>query len=101
MSLSDAKDLVGVIGGLIGVVAMVYAWLTARSKVNSEHVSDLLVRVQAIEADFRHMPSKDTVHGLELAISEIKGDIHAMSEAFSAVQRTAQRIENYLLRGKA
>ena len=101
MNLSDAKDLVGVAGGLIGIIAMVYAWLIARSKVNAEHVSDLLTRVQSIEADFRHIPSKDTVHGLELSISEIKGDIHAMSEAFSAVQRTAQRIENYLLGGKA
>jgi len=38
MDLSDLKDLSGVVAFLISLGTMVYAWLTSKSRINSEHL---------------------------------------------------------------
>lgn len=102
--MAEAQTLISAASGILAIAAMVYAWLTSRSSKNAEEIKhlrelsqSLAARVQTVEQDIRHIPTKDAVHMLELSIAEIKGDIHAMSETFAAVQRTAQRIENFLL----
>ena len=95
--ITELKDIVAAVGGLLGIAAMVYSWLTARSRANATELDDISKKVTALESEIKHIPSKDVVHQLELSISKIEGDIHAMSQAFKAVERTAVRIESFLL----
>lgn len=54
-------------------------------------------RVAKLEHDFQHLPTKEQVHKLDLAVSDMKGDVKAMSETMRAVDKTTGRLENYLL----
>lgn len=102
MTADDIKAWAGVV---IAAGAWVYTWFTARSKDNAARidklegkVEDHSGRLQAVEQELHHLPDKDRFHGLELAISDIKGQLSAMTEATEAVGRTARRVEDYLLK---
>lgn len=60
-------------------------------------------RVGHIETVLGQMPDKDTVHRLEVSVTEIRGDIKAQGETLSAVKATTNRVEDFLLNrgGKA
>ena len=107
MDFAVLKDAASFAAALIAIGAAVYAWITAKSKTNSESignlaksVSDLTRRVDHVEDEVGHLPDRDSVHKMELSISEIRGEIGKMTASFEAVERTAHRIENYLLNGK-
>ncbi|MBB4302337.1 hypothetical protein GGD81_001364 [Rhodobium orientis] len=102
--LDEFKTWVGTIGGGLGAVSVVYTWLTSRSATNaaelqkhSELLTETTRRVDAIEGEMRHLPDKDTVHKMELAMAEIRGELGQMSASAQATQRTVQRIEAHLL----
>ena len=104
MEAAEIKDWVGIVLGLIAVVGTVYTWVTARSAKNTAELSGLhedhqvlAAKVAAIETEIAHMPSKDMVHTMEIAIAKIERDIHAMAQAFEGIQRTANRIEGHLM----
>ena len=71
--------------------------LTGQQRNHAKSVGELKDRVAKIEAEIAHLPNKDSVHQLELAITKIGGDISTMSEKFASVARTSTRIEQYLL----
>lgn len=54
-------------------------------------------RIQALEGDFKHLPSKDDIHGLMLAVEIIKGELGKMGATYDGVNRTVRRIEDFLL----
>ena len=54
-------------------------------------------RIQALEGDFKHLPSKDDIHALVLAVEIIKGELGKMGATYDGVNRTVRRIEEYLL----
>lgn len=56
-------------------------------------------RLDRLEAEMAHMPSKDMVTDLKLTVTEIRGDMQTMRESFASVQRTALRIEDFLMKG--
>ncbi|MFG1466579.1 DUF2730 family protein [Xanthobacter sp. DSM 24535] len=60
-------------------------------------VSKVDHRVAKLEHDFQHLPTKEQVHKLDLAVSDMKGDVKAMNETMKAVDKTTGRLENYLL----
>lgn len=65
-------------------------------------------RLQAVEADMRHMPDREQAHRLELAIEKLTGSletlderltgrIEALDERLKPVAATSARIQNYLM----
>lgn len=54
-------------------------------------------RIQALEGDFKHLPSKDDIHSLVLAVEIIKGELGKMGATYDGVNRTVRRIEDFLL----
>lgn len=54
-------------------------------------------RIQALEGDFKHLPSKDDIHTLVLAVEIIKGELGKMGATYDGVNRTVRRIEDYLM----
>lgn len=55
-------------------------------------------RLQAIEGELRHLPDKDGVNELKVAIAELQGAVGKIDASFGALQPTVRRIEDYLLK---
>lgn len=53
-------------------------------------------RIQAAESDIAHRPTLDLYHDLGLAVSEIRGDLKAISEALKTNTELTRRIDNHL-----
>ncbi|ODT18901.1 MAG: hypothetical protein ABS35_22720 [Kaistia sp. SCN 65-12] len=55
-------------------------------------------RLTEIEARISNMPDMESVHGLALTVSEIRGDVRAQGETLKAVSASSQRVEDFLMR---
>jgi hypothetical protein len=104
MSIDDLRDLLSVAAALIATGGAIYAWLTARSKANSGALRELERehrevehRVTSVEGDIRHLPDKESVHALQLAISEMRGSMGRIEESLGGTNRTVRRMEEFLM----
>jgi uncharacterized protein Yka (UPF0111/DUF47 family) len=58
-------------------------------------------RVLEIDSELRHLPSKDTVHKIEISLEQMKTELAKVASSADQSARTAARVETYLLeRGK-
>lgn len=90
---------------LISLGATAYSWMTARSKVNAEHLKrvdgnlkDHDRRIQKVESEIEHLPSKDSHHNLEIALAEMNGELKAMATNVDSLARTTRRMEEFLMK---
>lgn len=94
----DAIQLLGLL--LVGL----YAWQGRRHAATVHGLSDLSIRMTVAESRLEAMPSAEAVHDLALRLSELSGDVKAVSARLDGVdgslkglQATSARLENYLL----
>lgn len=66
-----------------------------------ETARDALRKVDQLERDMQHLPTKDQVQNLQLKVTELAGDMKAQNETLKAVSATSSRVETYLLTGRA
>jgi len=104
-AIADFKDTLYVINILISLGAVFYVWLTARSRGNEkglktlgETVTNLDRRIVKIEGEMEHLPTKEGQHRLELAMSEMAGDMKQMAEALKSHNMTVRRMEDVLMK---
>jgi hypothetical protein len=90
-----------------GQIAKVAADLDAHKEAGQTSRAELSERLGNVEVALQHMPDKDTVHRLEVAVAEVRGDVRAQSEAVRGladnvrtVAASGERIESYLLQAK-
>lgn len=89
--LLSAAAIIGVVGG----------YISKGSKEVSSKVADHEQRISKVENDLAHMPNTETVHQLQLTITEIKGQMGIMAKSSEATERTTRRVEEFLMqRGK-
>lgn len=55
-------------------------------------------RVQAVEQTQRSGPTKDDLHGLELALGDLKGEMKAMRAAMDGNSKIMERLETIVSR---
>lgn len=114
MELGVIKDWLGLIAVMISVGVFVHSWLTSGSKTNAtalaeqkkqtgaaleahgKKLTDHDRRIQSVEAEMKHLPDKDTVLELKLAIAELKTTVAVMGESMGSIGRTVHRIDDYL-----
>jgi hypothetical protein len=53
-------------------------------------------RIQAVEGELRHLPDKDMVNELKLAISDLNGTVKAMDAQLNGLSYTVKSIDGYL-----
>jgi hypothetical protein len=104
MDMYTLTNLGSLVGPIIAVGGVVYTWLTSRATQNSTEIKELTTRLvtaeaqlQALDTALKQVPDKDTVHELDIKVTQLTGTIGVVNEAVQAVQRTAQRIEQFLL----
>lgn len=54
-------------------------------------------RVTRIETDFKHLPDKDATHSLQVAISEMRGEVKQLRESIRPVAAMADRIQEAMI----
>ncbi len=101
----DIKDWLGALALIVSLMTTVYAWMTSKAKANSEHlkmVDSKLVehdrRIQSVESELKHLPDKDDVNELKLAIAELRGTVGRLDESLGGVSRTVRRVEGFLMK---
>ena len=93
---------------LLSIANMIWAWMSkggARLAAKLEKVDqctdDHERRIQSIEGELKHLPSKEDVAQLELQLSAMDGKLNSAERELASVARTARRIEHHLLGMKA
>ncbi|MGO4558309.1 DUF2730 family protein [Mesorhizobium sp. 2RAF21] len=99
---------------VIALMTIVYRWFTSGEKKNAEDLTDHRDkvsksleavgqsiaahdrRIQAVEADLKHLPDKDSVNELKLTMAKLEGTVGRLDESLSSVQRTVLRIDDWL-----
>jgi Protein of unknown function (DUF2730) len=105
--MDQVKEYAGLLAVLISIGSTLWMWITAGSRSNTvelQTVSNTLIkhaeRLQALEQDIKHLPTKDTVMELKLALSDLNGTVGRLDESLGGVQRTVLRIDDYLRQDK-
>jgi len=93
----------GIIAVLISAAAFFHSWVTRGSKANAVKIldleteqKDLCDRVSDLESLIRNQPSKDDFHKLEMAISELNGNIGKVTVKLDEVDHLSKRIDDFL-----
>ncbi len=103
--MDELKEWLGLIALIVSFGGTVYAWITSRSNVNAEHLktvdttlSDHALRIQAIEGELKHLPAKDDVNDLKLALAQLGGTVGRLDESLNGISRTVRRVEDFLMK---
>lgn len=54
-------------------------------------------RMSVTESVIKQLPDKESVHRLELTVSQLSGDLNVIGQKVEGVDRTARRVEEFLL----
>ncbi|WP_296579691.1 DUF2730 family protein [Xanthobacter sp.] len=54
-------------------------------------------RTTAIESELRHLPSRDQTHAMEVALTEMKGQLAVVAEKVGVSTSINQRLQEFLL----
>lgn len=54
-------------------------------------------RVAQLESEFRHLPDRDSVHRMEVSLTELRGELKSMGEQLRPVASIADRLQEFLL----
>jgi hypothetical protein len=94
---------VSLILSIVTLAGMLKTWLSSGEKEIDERLGvaeKTLInhdrRVQTVESELKHLPDKDMVMDLKLAMAELKGTVSTLGETVGSVSRTVHRIDDYL-----
>ena len=103
MDLVLLKDIVIGAAAVLAAGLAWWNWLQSPSKANADAIKAMVEkltehdrRIQTIEGEMKHLPDKDAVTDLKVAIVELRGTVKAMDVQLAAVGRTVANIDGYL-----
>ena len=96
MDISFLQGWASLIAILISIGTSVTVFFTSGAKKNTTTLIDHDRRIQRIEDELRHMPSKDQVTEIKLAMADLKGTVAVLGESMASVSRTVHRLEDFL-----
>lgn len=104
MTYMDIQAVIQVATFITAIISGIYAWITGRDKATQKELRDLRDdlqnmerRISRAESEMAHLPDKESVHRVELAVSGMRGDLRTISESWKPVGKTVQRLEEFLL----
>lgn len=106
--IDGLKDWATLANTALAMGAFLYSWLTGKAKVNEarlKSVDDKLAehdrRILTAESELQHLPAKEDVMELKLALAELRGTVGRLDESLNGVSRTVRRVEDHLLKDGA
>lgn len=111
--MNFAFDLTITLGLIVTLVGAIVAWFRVRHASTDRRMEGLdarlnrhETRIQAAEQGLQSMPGREDLHGLSLAMSEMRGDMRELraamqgqSQILSRVETVVGRQEEHLLKG--
>lgn len=94
--LGLALAIIALLGHAKGFFSSGEKALGARQEKSEKTLVDHDRRIQRVEDELKHLPDKDTVMELKLALAELKGTVNSLGETVGSVSRTVHRIDDYL-----
>ncbi|EEQ96350.1 Conserved hypothetical protein [Brucella intermedia LMG 3301] len=81
-------------------IAGVYSWATSPARRNAEEIGKIKSdqaahdrRIQAVEAEIKHMPDSGTIHKLELFMEKLSGRLDSIDGRFDTVDEKLKPIQ--------
>ncbi|WP_321447404.1 DUF2730 family protein [uncultured Cohaesibacter sp.] len=103
MTAEEIKIWIGIISGVVALIVSGVSYLRQPSKDNSAKLDDhtdelqgLERRVDRVETQLEHVPSKDDFTSLQLSLSDLRGTVSTTEEIVKTVRRTTQNIDDWL-----
>lgn len=102
----DLVDLVIKVSAFVlSVAAMIVAWFGGRHKdietrfaAHGQRVDEIDRRTQRIEQVVATLPGRDDLHGLEIAMTQISGQLSVIGEAMNGQREIMKRLESIVSR---
>lgn len=98
MDVSPLKDWLGLISLIISVGTPFVFYFKSDAK---KAAADLVLhasRIQRLEDELQHLPRKEAVHELQLALIKMEGQIATMVKSAEATERATRRVEDFLMK---
>ncbi len=89
-------------GVILSVVAIFIAWVNRRTdaiRAVETRLDRHDVRLQKLESEMQHLPDQGSVHGLQLAMTELKGQMAVIIERVGPIKAIAERLQDVMLEG--
>lgn len=68
-----------------------------REAATAAKVEVLEDRVSKMEGELRHLPAKDDVHQVQLALKELQGEVKGLATQITPIGKIADRLQEYLI----
>lgn len=110
MTPAEISQYGAIVLALIAIAGHIKTWMSSGEKVLEDKVSALGAaadeadkkltehdrRIQTLENDLDHVPKAEMFHELALEVSEMRGDIKALTERLTSVAAVSNRLEQWL-----
>lgn len=109
--MADLGNVAQIASAVISLAALVTALWAARSKRHETALNNIREdmgrcfsrvdrceqRVTGLETELRHVPGKEDVHELKLAMVELKGQMDVLIERVGPIKKIAERMQESLV----
>ena len=100
ISLAELGQIITFLLSASAFAGVVTGWIGKGAKETAVKVADHEQRLSKVENDLSHMPNTETVHQLQIAISDMKGQMGILAKSSEATERTTRRVEEFLMSRK-
>lgn len=106
LTLSPLLAWVGALSLLLNFGLSLWSLLASGTRANRQRLDDHDARlarhdtrISGVEQSLRNMPAKEDLHGLQLALAEVRGDLREMRAIMGRMEGILGRHEEHLLDG--
>jgi hypothetical protein len=103
---ADPRSFVTLLSLLANVGTAIYAWIAQRNSAKAKEIDDINAaivgldkRITKLEGDLQHLPDKDMVMEIKLALSELKGSVGQLGEKVAGVSHIVGVIDEAIRNG--
>ncbi|QPT09861.1 DUF2730 family protein [Sphingomonas paucimobilis] len=115
MNITIVWQLVAIASALLGIANLIWMWLAQMRQPGEKAIQELQKlcqgldsegeavarRVDRIESEMRHVPTKDDLHEVKNSITAMIGQMKVVETEVAAATRTMRRIEDHMREEKA
>jgi ABC-type nickel/cobalt efflux system permease component RcnA len=108
MDFDAVSKWLGFASLVISVITAIWTLVNKSTKPYDDKLHALEVskaqhdrRIQSLEEELKHLPNKEMVHQIQLAIARMEGHLGKVEASGAATERTVRRIDDYLSKGPA
>jgi hypothetical protein len=99
--IADPWQMVTALASLLAVCLSLYTLVTARNRKDVTELIDARnnheTRLAKVEVEVSHLPGAQTVHELQLSMTEMKGQLAVIVERVAPIKAIAERLQENLL----